>query len=107
MNSKNRNDYNDQDDEVMRYTRTYENTSNSSAAPPPPQHHHPQQQQTPATACVIIATHSPSTRRREERNAPPAMSVHASPLTPDKETRNEADYYKGIGNRHMAAQVRD
>ena len=95
MNSKNRNDYNDQDDEVMRYTRTYENTSNS------------QQQQTPATACVIIATHSPSTRRREERNAPPAMSVHASPLTPDKETRNEADYYKGIGNRHMAAQVRD
>jgi hypothetical protein len=33
------------------------------------------------------------------------MSVHASPLTPDKETRNEADYYKGIGNRHMAAQV--
>ena len=107
MNSKNRNDYNDQDDEVMRYTRTYENTSNSSAAPPPPQHHHPQHQQTPATASAIIATPSPSTRRREERNAPPAMSVHASPLAPDKETRNEADYYKGIGNRHMAAQVRD
>lgn len=105
MNTRSRYDSSD-NEEVMRYTsrsqpQSYMSSNTAAAA---------------SASAASISTPSPtsssSSRHRSNRHNNnnnsshrPAMSVHASPLTPDKETRNEADYYKGIGNRHMAAQV--